>query len=365
MNIFRILGLAVLVAGVGCAKHPQVLPDQTAPVQASLVTVNSAQIASGLTLTGVVAAQQVANISSQVMAPVTQVLVREGDHVTRGQVMVRLSSATLAAGVQQSESQVAAARKQEAAAAAQEDLAADTLARYDTLHQRHSVTPHEYEQVKTAYDAAHAQHQATAAQIQVAIAGESQSRATNSFTVIRAPFSGIVTAKYVDAGALASPGVPLLRIEDAREHEIDVQMNESTLSRLHTGATVQVALGQNSPVPARVREIVPSADAASHTFTVKISLPPSASIFSGMTASVLLPTGTETILTIPRTSVRERGQLDAVLALDSQSTAQIRYVNLGRVLGDGVEIISGLHLGDRILSVPDDALIGRRIEPRA
>lgn len=365
MKIFRVLGTALLVSSAGCSKHPQVLPDQNAAVQASVVTVTAESEASGVTLTGVVAAQQVANISSQVLAPVSQLLVKEGDRVTRGQVLVRLSSATLAAGVQQSASQVAAAKKQELAAAAQEGLAADTLARYDTLNQRHSVTPHEYEQVKTAYEAAQAQHQATAAQIQSAIAGESQSRATNAFTVIRAPFSGIVTAKYIDPGALAAPGMPLLRIEDAREHEIDVQMNESALSRLHTGANVQVALDQNSPVEARVREIVPSADAASHTFTVKISLPASASIFSGMTASVLLPTGTETVVSIPRTSVRARGQLDAVLALDSQSTAQIRYVSLGRTLGDRVAVISGLHPGDRILAVPDDALIGRRIEPRA
>jgi len=83
---------------------------------------------------------------------------------------------------------------------------------------------------------------------------------------------------------MAAPGVPLLRIEDARQHEVDIQVNESVLSRLRPGNLVQVSMGSGNSTDARIREIVPSGDPAAHTFTVKIPLPASAGLYSGMTA---------------------------------------------------------------------------------
>ena len=358
----RLLTAVMLLTAIGCSKHPRTLPDQTPPVQASVITVSSSSVPTGVTLTGTVAARQVANVSSQIMAPVSQVLVKEGAQVGKGQVLVRLSSGSLAAGVHQADSQEAAAGKQEAAAAAQERLAADTLSRYQTLNQRHSVTPHEFDQVKSAFEAAQAQHQAAAAQVQAAAAGAAQSRAMDSFTIIRAPFSGIVTAKYVDAGALASPGTPLLRIEDTQQHEIDIQMNESSLSRLHAGDAVQVTLAGTPTFTANIRDVIPAADPASHTVTVKIGLPPSQYTVSGMTATVLVPTGDGAAIVIPKSSVHSRGQMDSVLALDANSVAQLRYVQLGSAIGDRVEVTSGISAGDRILAHSDDSMVGRKIE---
>jgi RND family efflux transporter MFP subunit len=329
-----------------------------------VIAVSPATVPDRISLTGVIAAQQAANIASQILAPIAELRVREGDRVTKGQVLVRLFSPTLVAGVQEAESQVVAARQQESAAAAQEHLASETFARYQTLDQRHSVTPHEFDEVRTGFAAAQAQHQAAAAQVQAAQSAAAQSRASQAFTVITAPFAGVVSAKFVDAGAMAAPGVPLLRIEDARQHEVDIQVNESVLSRLRPGNLVQVSMGSGNSTDARIREIVPSGDPAAHTFTVKIPLPASAGLYSGMTANVVLPTGEQSAITIPSRSIRERGQLDTVLVLDARSVAQIRYVSLGRSLGDRVEVTSGLNAGDRVLAHPDDALIGRRIEPR-
>jgi multidrug efflux pump subunit AcrA (membrane-fusion protein) len=127
---------------------------------------------------------------------------------------------------------------------------------------------------------------------------------------------------------------------------------------------VQVSTSAANSTEARIREIVPSADPAAHTFMVKIALPASTGLYSGMTASVVVPTAQLSAITLPRSSIAERGQLDSVLALDGNSVAQTRYVNLGRPFGDRVEITSGLNAGDRVLARPDDALIGRRIEPR-
>jgi RND family efflux transporter MFP subunit len=299
------------------------------------------------------------------MAPIVEVRVREGDRVSKGQVLVRLSSPSLAAGLEQAEAQVAAARHQEAAAGAQERLAADTFARYQVLNERHSVTPHEFDQVKTGLEAAQAQHQAATAQVQATQSGAMQSRAAKAFTVITAPFAGVITAKFIDSGAMALSGTPLLRLEDVREHEVDVQINESSLAKVHSGDLMQVELGGTGiPIVARVREIVPSGDASAHTFTMKVALPVSNNLHSGMTANVVVPTGEQVAISIPKSCIRRQGQLDSVLALDSSSIAQIRYVDLGRVFGDRIEVTSGLSAGDKVLARPDDAMIGRRIEPQ-
>ncbi len=356
----------LLMACTGCTHNPHVRPDQTTPIRAEVITASATSSRSTMALTGIIAARQVADISSQILAPISAVEVREGDTVRKGQVLARLSSVPLHAAVEQAQAELLAANQQENAAKAQKNLAAETYARYAILNQRHSVTPQEFDQVKTQLDAANAQLQAAAAQSAAAQAGTRQSQATSAYTVLRAPFSGIVTKKYVDAGGTASPGIPLLQIEDARDHEADIQINEADLRNIHAGEQVQVEFnGSQSPIMGKVREIVPSGDAAAHTFTVKIGLPPSRALYSGMTANVLLPGGGQRAsLTLPKTVIRRRGQLDSVLALDANSVAQIRYVTLGRPEGNAVEIISGLTAGDRILAHPDDALVGRRIEPQ-
>ena len=360
-----LLTTSLLLACTGCTHNPHLQPNQAAPIGARVINVSQTETAGAISLTGVIAARKVAVISSQVLAPITSVEVREGDSVRPGEVLVRLSSVPLQAAVEQARAQLLAAQKQQTAAEAQKNLAAQTYARYSMLNQRHSVTPQEFDQVKAQLDAANAQVEAAAAQSSAAEATIRQSQATSGYTVIRAPFSGIVTRKYVDAGSMASPGIPLLQIEDAREYEADIQVNESILRDIHAGEQVQVDInGSPTQVVGKIREIVPSGDPAAHTFTVKIGLPPSKEIFSGMTASVSISTANQPAMVIPKDAIRRHGQLDSVLLLDSNSVAQIRYVMLGREQGETVEIVSGLSNGDRILANPEDAFIGHRIEPQ-
>lgn len=368
-KVFSSSPLLLLLACSGCTHNPQLRPDQEQPIPAKVIQVSSTNSSGTMNFTGVVAAREVADISSQVVAPVAQVQVHAGDKVTRGEILVRLSSVPLQAAVQQSESQLLAAEQQKDAAEAQKKLAEQTYARYSTLNQRHSVTPQEFDQVKAQLDAANAQLKSAAAQAAAAQAAVQQAQATNAYTVIRAPFSGIVTRRLVDPGALASPGVPLLQIEDAKQHEVDIQVNESALNLFHLGEQVQVQVNGKQIVKGpKVVEIVPSGDPAAHTFMVKIGVPPSGKIYSGMTATVLVQATSKQAgqaVAIPLNAVRERGQLDSVLALDSNSVAQIRYITLGQQQGSEVGVISGLAIGDKILAQPRNSYVGHRIEPQS
>lgn len=355
----------LLITCTGCTHNPHLQPDQTAPISAKVISVSQVESASETSLTGVIVSRNVAVISSQVLAPITAIDVHEGDSVHAGEVLVTLSSASLQAAVEQARAQLLAAQKQQIAAEVHKNLAAQTYDRYSVLNQRHSVTPQEFDQVKAQLDAANAQVDVAAAQSSAAEAAIRQSQATSGYTVIRAPFRGIVTKKYVDAGSMASPGTPLLRIEDATQYEADIEANESLLHNIHAGERVEVNInGSQASVAGKVREIVPSGDPAAHTFTVKVGLPPSKGIYSGMTASVSIAGENQTAMMVPKNAIQRHGQLDSVLLLDSNSVAQIRYVTLGREQGDKVEIVSGLSNGDRILPNPQDAFIGHRIESK-
>ena len=363
MKNVSIAAFLFLFVCAGCDKTPRVPIDQTPPIPAKVILVTASPVRSILSVEGTVAARQVADISSQVLAPVASVQVHEGDPVRKGQVLIRLSSASLQAAVDQSKAQLQAANKEHVATESQKNLAVATYARYEALNERHSVTPHEFDQVKAQLDAASAASQASAAQVTAAEAATRGAEAANSYTTLRAPFSGVVTKKFVDAGAMASPGSPLLQVEDAIEHEVDLAVNEASLDEFHIGSPVQVRInGSTSAVFGKVREVVLAGDPAAHSFTVKIGLPPTSGFYSGMTANVLVPGPEKRLLLLPATAIRHRGQLDSVLALDGNLIAQIRYVSLGQQEGSQTEVISGLVAGDRILEQPNDSLIGHRIE---
>ena len=353
----------LLLACVGCHHAPKIVTGQAAPVRAEVISISTSSAPSLRNLEGVVTAQQVAELSAQVLAPISSVQVHEGDLVRKGQVLIRLSSAPLQAAVEQSKAQVQAATKEQASAESQRSLAAATYARYATLNERHSVTPHEFDQVKAQLDAATAASQASSAQVTAAEAATRGAEAANAYTTLRAPFSGVITKRFVDAGAMAAPGAPLLQEENVSEHEVKLQVNEASLAEFHVGSPVQVLInGSDSPISGKVKEVVPGGDPAAHSFAVKIGLPPTPAIYSGMTANVLVPGAEKSLLLVPSDAIRRRGQLDSVLALDASSIAQIRYVSLGEHKGSQTEVISGLADGDRILAQPYDSLIGHRIE---
>ena len=104
-------------------------------------------------------------------------------------------------------------------------------------------------------------------------------------------------------------------------------------------------------------EIIPTADPASRSYTVKIELPRDQSLRSGLFGKARFITGQRQVITIPRKSLVERGQLSGVYVIDANAVAQMRLVNVGKSYGDRVEILSGLSDGDRIAA--DSALISR------
>jgi RND family efflux transporter MFP subunit len=377
--VVPVAGLA-LAGLVGCSDSK---PAARAPAEKvhgiAVMQVQKATVPDFVEATGTVQAALSAQLSSQVMGTITRVNVHEGDRVRKGQELVAIDAAQQQAAYAGATAGLQASQETIAAADADYALAESTMKRYQTLYDKKSVSPQEYDEVKTRLAAAKARRDAAHAGRAQAEAGVSQASAAVSFTRVRAPFDGLVIAKLAEPGAMAAPGVPLLVVEDPSRFRLEAQVDESKIGSVKLGESVPVvidALG-DAPIMGKVVQIVPAADPTSRTFTVKIDLPTASTlspkegdkggapvpIRSGLFGRARFPRGQREAIAIPKSAVLNRGQLQGVYVVGSDQLASLRYVTLGAVSDNQVDVLSGLQSGDRIVVQPGDReLSGKQVE---
>ena len=358
---------AALIAGCHSGESPTI-PSTPQTVEARIVESRQQLVPLNLGSTGTVQARESAVVSAQVMGHIQQVLVREGDSVRAGQTLVILDDAAIRASVEQAQAGVKAAQSAQAAAQANAALAASTLARYKQLDAQKSVSPQELDEVSRRSEAAAANLEAVRAQTDAARAQETGARTMQSYARLVAPFAGTVTARMADPGTMATPGVPLLKIDQAGTLQLDASVDESAISAIHRGMKVPVSIdsASSASLTGIVTEIVPAADPSSHSFLVKIDLPSSTQLRAGMYGTAMFSNGTKQAILIPRSAVVARGSLSCAYVLDSQGIAQLRYLTLGATQGDLVEVLSGVSTGEKLVDAPSDRdIAGKRIETSA
>ena len=329
--------------------------------------------------TGTVQARTAAVLSSKLMAYVRQVAVQVGDRVQEGQLLVTLDAQDLdtkVRGAEAAEAEVLSAIPEAesgvAYAKANLDLAQSTFQRMQELASKKSISNQEFDEASARLKSAQAaygmaqgkrtQLDSKRAQVQQEIRGATIMR---DYTRIAAPFSGVVTAKSVESGNLAAPGAPLLTVEREGAYRLEASVDESRLPFVKAGQTVDVALESlDRRVTAHVSEIVPSVDAASRAYIVKIDLPAVPNLRSGMFGRAMFALGTRKVLTIPPQAMVERGQLQSVFVVED-AVARTRLVTTGERRQTAVEVLSGLSAGEKLVSpVPSGLADGARVEVR-
>jgi multidrug efflux pump subunit AcrA (membrane-fusion protein) len=355
------------------------------PVQAKVETVATTTATDGFEATGTVSSKTVTPISAKVMGYVESVDVREGDRVKAGQLLVSIDSRDARARVTQAEAGLAeaqsaleevdrsidAAQSARDAAAANAKLAKSTFQRFETLLKRNSVSKQEYDEVSARNQSAQAQLRQAGEMLQSAKAkrGQVQSRIEQAaaaldqarnhlgYCRVEAPYAGVISDKQVDLGQLASPGAPLVTLEDAENFEVHAIVPESRIDLVSVGQTVVVrvdSLGRT--LSGTVVDIVPRADPASRSVVVKIRLPYTRGLHSGLYATAQLPDKGESVLSVPASALIYRGQLVGLYKVDESNHATFRLVKTGRHLGDRVEVLSGVSPGDRVVVEPSDSV---------
>ncbi|MGH9560132.1 MAG: efflux RND transporter periplasmic adaptor subunit, partial [Terracidiphilus sp.] len=303
------IGFLGTVGMTGCKSDTPVSAGAAESAQARVVIADHVQMPAALRSTGTLHARESSTLSAQVMGRVEKVLVREGDTVGAGQTLVILDDATLRSSADEAQSAITAAEQQEAAAEANADLAASTLARYKQLETQKSVSPQEMDEITRRAQAAAAQVAALKAQVNAMRAQQAGASAMLGYTRIVAPFAGVVTARMIDPGAMAAPGVPLVQIDSAGALELDTTLPESAIAGVHKGMELDVTVDSISSqtFSGSVAELVPAADPATHSFLVKVALPSSKVLRAGLSASASIPTGLKQTVLASRSAIVMRG----------------------------------------------------------
>jgi len=160
--------------------------------------------------------------------------------------------------------------------------------------------------------------------------------------------SGIIVDKQVEAGDTVAPGQVLLTLFDPTRMQLIASVRESLTQRLEVGQTIGVRVDAiDKTCEGQISEIVPEAEAASRSFQVKVTGPCPPGIYSGMFGRLLIPLDEQEVLVIPATAVRQVGQLHLVDVAEDDVLRR-RTVQVGRLFGDDVEILSGLRAGERV-----------------
>ena len=317
-------------------------------------------------------------VASKVQGYVREVRARQGEHVERGRVLVTVDERELAARADRARAALADAemgrdevlRTMEEAEAALRSAHADhayadaTAARYRRLWQQALISAQDYEAVEAKRKAALAAVDQAEARIRSLRARETQMRyridaagadlraaeIALGDTRITAPASGVVVDRRAEPGDLAVPGQPLLVLEDPQVYRLEAEVGESAVGRVRLGQRVPVFLDSLGRVlDGRVGEIIPAADPASRTVTVKLDLPADPGLRSGLFGRARFPAAERSALVVPIPALVEHGQLTAVYVVDDQSIARLRLVTAGPRAADRVEILSGLSAGERVV----------------
>jgi len=380
--LWPVVGVVVVLALVGAGAWWLLLGRgvavQTADAVASGANAGPAAV---LQATGYVTARRQATVSTQITGTLTKVLIEEGDRVKEGQVIARLEDTALRAGLNAAEANLQASLAQVKQAQAQLAQAEADARRQAELIASGMTTKQAAEQSRTAVANAAAMLDARRRESDAVRAQLGQAKVNFDYTIVRAPFAGVVTEKAAQVGEIVSPlsaGGGFTRtgvgtIVDMDSLEIDVDVNEAYIGQVTADMPAQAVLDAypDWKIPAHVIAIVPTADRGKATVKVRIALdqkdgrlvpnmaarvsflgktsPPSS------TASAPQAAGPKGVLVPPAALAQRDGK--SVVFVVADGRAQLHAVSAApQDVGSMKLITQGISAGDRVVVSPPASL---------
>lgn len=331
-----------------------------------------------LNASGYVVARREATVSSKVTGKVIEVFAEEGMKATNGQVLARLDSSNIKANLDLAQAQLEAARSALIETKVRLDEAEKELRRTLGLANEKVASTAELDRAQAEAHSTKARLERQQVEVSVAERQVNLWEQQMDDTIIRAPFSGIITSKNAQPGEMISPisagggftrtGICTLVDMDSLEIEIDV--NESYINRVTPGQGVVATLDAypDWQIPAKVIAIIPTADRQKATVKVRVGfeqLDPR--MLPQMGIKVAFQGGEQTAaakraLSVPKSAVRRDGGRDIAWVVHN-GRAERRAITVGVSRNDEVTIVAGLSAGEKIIvSGPDHLADGDKVE---
>ena len=321
---FSRLTLVAVVILAGCGKHEEdgAGPAASSPAVPVVVAPVSAQpLWDEEEVVGNVEAAQRAVLSAKVTGVIDAVKVAPGARVQRGTALATIDAREIKARLD--------------SAMAAQDQAQKDFARIERLLQSGSSTRQEFDAATT--------------RLRTADASLVEARTMLQYTGITAPFDGVVTRKLVEVGDLATPGKPLLEMENSSLLRFECEIPEALLDRVNMGSELPVRVdAAGAELNGKISEIAPSASAGSRTFLVKLDLPAAEKLRAGQFGRVRVPVRERPALLVAESAVVRRGQIESVFVVE-EGKARLRLVKSGRQMNGKIEILSGLSGGESVV----------------
>lgn len=324
----------LLLPLVGCGA-PAAAP--TGAAQAAVggvrLTIRDTILAASFMAAGTAEPAERAILSTRLMGTVTEVLAHEGDMVRRGALLARIDARDLAARRSQVESGIGIARTTAADARVQAE-------RFRSLYADSAATRYQLEQAELGLARAEAA-------LQSAEAAEHELAASSSYAEVRAPFAGRVTSRLVDPGSFATPGAPLLEVQDGSSLRIRVTAAPQVAAALRRGDSLDIRI-DGVPVRGSVEGVVPTPGGALFTINVLVANP-AGRWLPGSAADVALPQGRRPAIVIPTRVITPDGDLMGVRVVTPQG-AELRWIKTAPTADPALtEVLAGLVPGDVIV----------------
>ncbi len=403
--------IALLFAG-GCGMTKSAQKDMKSfakpPIPVEVVKVRRASIVQTAEVSGNIKSESEVSVVSKLQARVKSVRVKEGDKVKRGQTLLVLEGNDISAQVKQAEAQVMSAKarldmamvgarpqeKKQAEESLQSakvayEVAKTDYERMEVLHSHGSISDQQYDQTKARYEDTKTRYESLKQQLEMVREGPRSEekeaakaallsaqaslqyyKSLLSYTRITSPCSCSVAAKMVDAGEMAAPGVPLLKLVDNSRlyFEADVSDRQSSLYKEGQAVTVRVDGVPDKMFSSSVARVYPSVDSVSRSVKIKIVLEQTdLQIVAGMFARGSVEVNKkDNAVIVEKDSVRFTEKEPYAFVVQDGKAIQ-RKLNLGISNDKHVEVLSGLTEGEMVVITgsPDlsDGVAVKVVEP--
>lgn len=341
---YSIIAVTTLAAAAACgvgearetgtaaaATATTALPAPATRGDAAVATVVDTLLPTLVPADGVAAPVREATLSTKLMAQVTAVLVQEGDLVKAGQLLARIDARDVAAKAEQLAANVGAAQTAQATAAAH-------AARMRALYADDAAP-------KAMLEAAELQLAQAEAGLRAAKAAGAEVSAIGSYAEIRAPFAGRVTRRFVDPGAFAAPGAPIVTVQDASALRLTAYVTPEAARTLTAGQSVPATI-EGQAATATIEGVVPG---MGNLYAVNAIVKNGAGAhLAGSAAALQLTAGTHRAVAVPADAITREGDLIGVVVRTGTGDAR-RWIRTGATVGDLVEVTSGLRAGEQVV----------------
>lgn len=342
----------LLVAVTGCSRNEPA----TKPPIVETVSIGSVQSAAkGSQLTGTIHATIETDLGFRVPGIVVSRLVDRGAHVSRGQVIARIDAADFRSSAASAAATAAAAERDAQAAAATAETAAIEERRLRGLDTAGAVAPLTYERARnqartTAEQARAARSRVGAARADAKLAGDQ-----TSYTLLRAPLSGVISDVFIEPGQVVQAGTAVVRLAGDGNREAEVFLPEAMLQAARGPASASLYNGGGAG-SARLREVSAAADPTTRTYRARYVLSGvAADAPLGSTVTITMQGGAGTGLAgirLPIGAIVKRGGPPLVYVVDRQSgRAMARRVQIIEMGSETVVVSGQLRPGDRAVSL--------------